>query len=57
MPRAEQARERAAQRVSELGAGRGPVSEDLEDDVDLAEAEGALARAELRIGVAGDSAA
>ncbi len=57
VPRAEQARERAAQRVSELGAGRGPVSEDLEQDVELTEAEGALARAELRLVVAADSAA
>ena len=52
--RAEQARERAAQRVGELGAGRGPVSEDVEEDVELAEAEGALARAELRVAVATD---
>jgi F-type H+-transporting ATPase subunit epsilon len=57
VPRAEQARERAAQRVSELGAGRGPVSEDLEADVELAEAEGALDRAELRLAVAADGAA
>ena len=57
VPRAEEARERATQRVSELGAGRGPVSEDLEEDVELAEAEGALARAELRLAVAADSAA
>ena len=57
VPRAEQARERAAQRVSELGSGRGPVSEDAEEDVELAEAEGALERAELRIAVATESAA
>jgi F-type H+-transporting ATPase subunit epsilon len=57
VPRAEQARERAAQRVSELGAGRGPVSEDAEEDVELADAEGALERAELRIAVATESAA
>jgi F-type H+-transporting ATPase subunit epsilon len=57
VPRAEQARERAAQRVSELAAGRGPASEDLEEDVELAEAEGALARAELRLAVAAGSAA
>ena len=56
VPRAEQARERAAQRVSELGAGRGPVSEDVGEDVELADAEGALARAELRLAVAADSA-
>jgi len=58
VPRAEQARERAAQRVGELGSGRGPAAaEDLEEDVELAEAEGALARAELRLSVAADNAA
>jgi F-type H+-transporting ATPase subunit epsilon len=57
VPRAEQARDRAAQRVGELGGGRGPVSEDLEENVELTEAEGALARAELRLGVAADNAA
>ena len=57
VPRAEQARERAAQRVSELGAGRGPVAEDVDEDLELADAEGALARAELRIAVAADEAA
>jgi F-type H+-transporting ATPase subunit epsilon len=57
VPRAEQARERAAQRVSELNAGRGPVSEDVDEDRELADAEAALARAELRIAVAADAAA
>lgn len=57
VPRAEQARDRAAQRVSELGSGRGQVAEDVEEDVELAEAEGALARAELRLAVAADNAA
>jgi F-type H+-transporting ATPase subunit epsilon len=57
VPRAEQARERAAQRVSELSTGRGPVSEDVDEDLELADAEGALARAELRIAVAADNAA
>ncbi len=57
VPRAEQARERAAQRVGELSAGRGPVSEDVAEDVELADAEGALARAELRLAVATESAA
>jgi len=57
VPRAEQARERAAQRVSELSAGRGPVAEDLDEDLELADAEGALARAELRIAVVADNAA
>ncbi len=57
VPRAERARERAAQRVSELGAGRGPAAEDLEEYVELAEAASALARAELRLAVAADTAA
>jgi F-type H+-transporting ATPase subunit epsilon len=57
VPRAEEARERATQRVNELGGGRGPVAEDAEEDLELADAEGALARAELRIAVAADNAA
>jgi F-type H+-transporting ATPase subunit epsilon len=57
VPRAEEARESAAQRVSELSAGRGPVAEDVDEDLELAEAESALARAELRIAVAADNAA
>ncbi len=57
VPRAEEARERAAQRVSEMGSGRGPVSEDPVEDLELADAEGALARAELRLAVAADNAA
>jgi F-type H+-transporting ATPase subunit epsilon len=57
VPRAQEARERAAQRVSELGGGRGQAAEDLDEDLELADAEGALARAELRIAVAADEAA
>jgi len=57
VPRAEQAREQAAQRVSDLTAGRGPVADDVDEDLELADAEGALARAELRIAVAADEAA
>jgi F-type H+-transporting ATPase subunit epsilon len=57
VPRAEQARDRAAQRVSDLTAGRGPAAEDGDEDLELADAEGALARAELRIAVAADNAA
>ena len=57
VPRAELAREAAALRVNELGGGRGPVSEDVEVDVELAEAERALARAELRLAVASGNAA
>jgi hypothetical protein len=57
VPRAELAREAAAQRVNELGGGRGPISEDVEVDVELTEAGRALARAELRLAVASGSAA
>jgi F-type H+-transporting ATPase subunit epsilon len=52
--RAEQARETAAQRIGTLGAARGPATEDLAEDVELAEAESAFARAELRLVVAAD---
>jgi len=57
VPRAELAREKAAQRVGELSGGRGPVSEDVEADVELAEAERALVRADLRLAVASGNAA
>jgi len=57
VPRAEQAREQAAQRVSDLTGGRGPAADDVDEDLELADAEGALARAELRIAVAADNAA
>jgi F-type H+-transporting ATPase subunit epsilon len=57
VPRAEEARERATQRVSELGSGRGQAPEDGEEDLELADAEGALERAELRLAVAADNAA
>jgi F-type H+-transporting ATPase subunit epsilon len=53
--RAEQAKERATQRLAELGAGRGPVSEELDEDVEVAEMQGALARAELRLAVVADN--
>ena len=55
VPRAEAAREAAAQRVSELSSGRGAVVEGSDEapDLALAEAERALARAELRLAVAG----
>ena len=55
--RAEEARERASQRVGDLGSGRGPVSEDADENLELADAEGALVRAELRLAVAADNAA
>jgi F-type H+-transporting ATPase subunit epsilon len=57
VPRAEQARERATQRVSELGSGHGQAAEDAEEDLELADAEGALERADLRLAVAADNAA
>jgi F-type H+-transporting ATPase subunit epsilon len=50
--RAEQAKEKATQRLAELGAGRGPANEELEGDVEVAEMQAALARAELRLAVA-----
>jgi F-type H+-transporting ATPase subunit epsilon len=57
VPRAEEARDRAAQRVSELGSGRGQATDDAEENLELADAEEALARAELRLAVAADNAA
>jgi F-type H+-transporting ATPase subunit epsilon len=55
VPRAERAREAAAQRVSELGSGRGAAAEQPGESSDpaLRDAEEALARAELRLSVAG----
>jgi F-type H+-transporting ATPase subunit epsilon len=53
--RAEQARDAATQRANDLRAGRAPAAEgEAADEADLAltEAEGALARAELRLAVA-----
>jgi F-type H+-transporting ATPase subunit epsilon len=56
VPRAEAAREAAQQRVAELNSGRSGAA-DLDDgeapDLALVEAERALARAELRLEVAG----
>jgi F-type H+-transporting ATPase subunit epsilon len=52
VPRAEAAREAASQRVADLQAGRGPGGDELDQALALAEAEGALARAELRVAVA-----
>jgi F-type H+-transporting ATPase subunit epsilon len=57
VPRAEEARERATQRVNELGSGRGQVVDEAEENLELADAEGALERAELRLAVAADNAA
>jgi F0F1-type ATP synthase epsilon subunit len=59
VPRAELAKEAATARVSELSSGRGAVTEQAEGadapDAALLEAEAALARAELRLTVAGGS--
>jgi F-type H+-transporting ATPase subunit epsilon len=52
VPRAEAARDAAAQRVADLSAGRAQVGEELDEELALAEAQGALARAELRLAVA-----
>jgi F-type H+-transporting ATPase subunit epsilon len=54
--RAEAARETSAQRLADLNAGRGPAGEDVEEDVAVAEAQSALARAELRLAVAAGEA-
>jgi F-type H+-transporting ATPase subunit epsilon len=56
VPRAERAKEAATQRVNELTSGRGGVEEG-DEDVARSEAEGALARAELRLAVATGTAA
>jgi len=55
VPRAERAREAATTRVSELGSGRSPgdAGEARAPDAELAGAEAALGRAELRLQVAG----
>jgi F-type H+-transporting ATPase subunit epsilon len=54
VPRAEQAKDAATQRVAELGSGRGADDADGVES-NLAEAEQALARAELRLEVAGSN--
>jgi len=54
--RAELAKEASAQRLADLNAGRAPAGEDVEEDVATVEAEGALARAELRLAVAAGEA-
>ncbi len=61
VPRAELAKEAATQRIGELGSGRSGTSTDAGESVDaadlqLVEAELALARAELRLAVAAGSA-
>jgi F-type H+-transporting ATPase subunit epsilon len=55
--RAEQARDKATQRVNDLQSGRGAAAgEELEVDVELSEAQGSLTRAELRLAVAAGQA-
>ena len=54
--RAESAKDTSAQRLADLNAGRAPSGEDVEEDVATVEAEGALARAELRLAVAAGEA-
>jgi F-type H+-transporting ATPase subunit epsilon len=54
--RAEAAREASAQRVSELGGSRSQSGEEGEADLELTEAERALARAELRLAAAAGEA-
>ncbi len=56
VPRAEAARDAATQRVADLSSGRSQVGEELDEDLALAEAQGALARAELRLAVAAGTA-
>jgi F-type H+-transporting ATPase subunit epsilon len=59
VPRAEAARDAAAQRLSELGGGRGGATESPDEagghDLALLQADAALARAELRLAVASGS--
>ncbi len=57
VPRAEQAKEAATQRVNELGGGRSGSAEEDEENVALSEAERSLARAELRLAVVSGTAA
>jgi F-type H+-transporting ATPase subunit epsilon len=52
VPRAEAARDAASQRVADLSSGRSQASDELDEELALAEAQGALARAELRLAVA-----
>jgi F-type H+-transporting ATPase subunit epsilon len=56
VPRAEAARDAATQRVADLIAGRPQVGEELDEELALAEAQGALTRAELRLTVAAGTA-
>ena len=56
VPRAEAARDAATQLVADLSSGRAQVGEDIDEGLALAEAQGALARAELRLAVAAGTA-
>jgi F-type H+-transporting ATPase subunit epsilon len=56
VPRAEAARDTATQRVADLSSGRVQAGDELDEELALAEAQGALARAELRLAVAAGTA-
>jgi F-type H+-transporting ATPase subunit epsilon len=54
--RAQLAKDASTQRLSDLNAGRGVAGDDVEVDVEVVEAEGAVVRAELRLAVAAGEA-
>jgi F0F1-type ATP synthase epsilon subunit len=56
VPRAEAARDAATQRVADLSSGRTQGGEELDEGLALVEAQGALARAQLRLAVAAGTA-
>ncbi len=56
VPRAEAARDAASQRMADLSSGRSQAADELDEEVAVAEAQGALNRAELRLAVAAGTA-
>jgi F0F1-type ATP synthase epsilon subunit len=56
VPRAEAARDVASQRVADLNSGRAQAGDEGDEELALADAQGALARAELRLAVAAGTA-
>jgi F-type H+-transporting ATPase subunit epsilon len=56
VPRAEAARDVASQRVADLSSGRAQAGDEGDEELALADAQGALARAELRLAVAAGTA-
>ena len=54
--RAETARDAATQRVADLSSGRAQAADEGDEELALADAQGALARAELRLAVAAGTA-